>query len=144
MNYIIFGMDFGGIIISKKLFYWHCSDCRAKNSINADELGNFASNEDIMLICGRCGLAHELLQTLEDTDWIDCIPLEGLEKIIPVGFTFDPGTQDKKWNDGKGNSLLRTDFIKQYGLDPEINWNFRRNKIRINPAILNSSSESPK
>jgi hypothetical protein len=72
-------------------------------------------------------LAHELLQTLEDNDWINCIPFEGSEKIVPIGFSFDPGTNGKKWNDGKGNSLHRTDFIKRYGLDPEIYWNFSHN-----------------
>jgi len=81
-----------------------CQNCGAVNLVNPDELVN------------------------DDNEWLDCIPPDNFEWILPAG-KITPVIGEPIYVSAVGEHLTRMAYIKEYNLDPEIAYRLMRQRI---------------
>lgn len=117
-----------GGCMDEKYVFWRCEnlDCRALNKIEREKIEEALKKGKIVaLVCANCGFVNcpqtgDVFNRQGPDTWLPCIPFEGSERSLPTGRTPDG------WKDYMGRTLSRTEFMKKYRIDPQINWEWRK------------------
>jgi hypothetical protein len=105
---------------------WCCQNPQCQ-SLNIVESGSLSTDKKLktVLVCGNCGIAHNLIKTgttPSGSQYLDTAFLrEDVMNHLPTG-----KNADDYFIDPEGNSLTRDYYIMNYGVDPLINLKFRK------------------
>ena len=105
----------------------HCHGCNRIVEIQ---------DTDPEFMCSRCGaknvVPHEMLYDAP----LDCIPPTGFEWALPAG-RIEPVAGDIIYVTAQGSHLNKKDYIRIYGIDPEIAYQkMRKNNAKTKDEYL--------
>lgn len=118
--------------MANKLYKFMCEYGPCPDKENFVELPEGESKKtEYLLYCGTCGrvVMSEKKDPEIDTskaDKLPCIPYTG----SGVDLTTGPVSDDRlgyKWGDSSSNNLSEDDFMGQHGINPKVEWCFRKN-----------------
>jgi hypothetical protein len=104
---------------------WKCSECDCLNKIDQEDFKKYAEHRfsESIPVCKICGFlctreyAGNILINRDNGG--QCKPFRDRSSRVPMD------VRGNFWIDSQGNCLSRVDFLKVYGVDPEINWKYR-------------------
>jgi len=117
-----------GVVLIPRSAKIVCSNCGFINELDLDDLFVLKAPKIIKILCKNCGVINGLeFDRVKDLDnknnkeksFLKCIPYSGSHKNWPVGYCVTAGHKLYTPQCG-GSPLTRDDYIKEYGIDPEV------------------------
>lgn len=91
-------------------------------------------------ICGECGAVNVVPRDMSNPDACGCLSPTGFEWCLPAGVVESVSGQ-KIYTTAQGTKMSREEFVKTFGVDPEIMLaRMRKLGIEGKPGFYNTSS----
>lgn len=103
------------------IYTWCCKNpsCRGMNRVEKKQIDEaIKKGLKPVLICSTCGLCYKPKANQganSGANYLECIPFAGWEKYLPTG-----RGPDDTFFDHKGIQISQFEFIKMYGMDPDL------------------------
>jgi hypothetical protein len=117
--------------MANKLYNFRCKYDACPDKDNFVELPEGESKRtEYLLYCSTCGrvvMSGKKEPFIDNfkAAWLPCIPYTGSEVDVTTGPVPDD-LLGVKWGDASGGNLSEVEFMRQHGINPRVEWCFRK------------------